>query len=111
MEYKDRFTANMWRNGTLMQGETFHAWLEEMTEKSGLDYPHMHSFYQEVKEIYCREEGKHKDHLQHPDLIAITKRVEDAVAKQLAYQAEKEKERKKHPIERKIRQIIRLLRF
>lgn len=108
-EYRDQFTAEMWRSGKRMSGETFHAWLEEMVEKWGGDYATIHRFFQEIKQTHCKENNLNPRTLSNNEYVTITKRIEDAFVKVAEYDRERDKKTIKKTIGKKIKRIIRWL--
>jgi hypothetical protein len=107
MGYTDKFTADQWRNGTYLRGETYHTWLTEMVEKCDLDYASLNHFYDEIKQTYCKERGLIPENLHNQDYVAITKRVEEAIEKWNEWKIMKGKK----PFWRRLIQpIIRLIR-
>lgn len=74
------YTAQMWRDGSNLRGETFHLWLEEISAKSGMDLPHCRMFYEEIKETYRHENDISEDGMRNEDYVKLTARIEEAVA-------------------------------
>lgn len=77
----EQWTANQWRTGINLRGETFHAWLTEMVEKYDLEYGTLNRFYEEIRRDYMKENNiTAMVNVHNKDYVAITKRVEDALA-------------------------------
>ena len=75
------YTAQMWRDGSNMRGETFHLWLEELHASSGLTLYVLNQLFDDAREHYMFEKGMIRDQLSDNDEIAISKRMEEALTK------------------------------
>jgi len=75
------WTADHWRTGKNLRGETYHAWLSELVEKFDLDYPTLNRFFEEIKRSHAEENNLNFHNLSNEAYIAITKRVEEVIEK------------------------------
>lgn len=73
-------TADEWRNGTNLRGETYHLWLKELAETYSMEISTIARFYQEITKCYREENNMEGDkHLKNKDYPEINDRVEKAV--------------------------------
>lgn len=74
------FTADQWRDGTYLRGETFHLWLTELKDKYGLDYGLVYQFYQDIRFTYMQENDIEEiGDLHNSDYVKINQRIEIAL--------------------------------
>lgn len=80
---KNRYSADDWRTGKNLRGETYHLWLTELKEKYDMEYPSLNLLYEDATKRYKYEQGI--EDLGNRDYVFISRQIEDALKESMIW--------------------------